>query len=404
MEILWLVGAFVAGALVTWIYLATQHGKRLRDREAALEYKASEAKTALEAESAGHRKTQSALTKAEGKVTAAEESVGALEIKLEKEAEKLKKARNEQRKSKRELTKAEAAEAAASERAETLEADLSGATTKLSKERDDHKTTKQQLSELKSAEAAAGKRASALESDLEKLSSSAEATKAADTEKGNKLKQLQSENKDLGSRLSAAEAAQAKAESERAGLEEKLEQAETAARSAGEGDDARVAELQRNLEENDEELERLEAELAAAREEVTALKASGPSDTTPAAEDAEEEVRAESGEESKAEDQAEDETEDEGEVPETEAAAEMQPHQAEEAGGASSDDLTSINGIGEALQGKLANLGITSFRQIADFTPADIERVNTVLDFPGRIERERWVEQALAILVNSDEG
>jgi len=58
------------------------------------------------------------------------------------------------------------------------------------------------------------------------------------------------------------------------------------------------------------------------------------------------------------------------------------------------DDLTRIKGIGLVLQNKLQNLGVTSFRQIADFTPADIERVNGVLDFPGRIERERWVEQA----------
>ena len=46
------------------------------------------------------------------------------------------------------------------------------------------------------------------------------------------------------------------------------------------------------------------------------------------------------------------------------------------------------------LKGKLNQLGITTFKQIAEFTPADMERVNAVLDFPGRIERERWVEQA----------
>ncbi|HSG95850.1 MAG TPA: hypothetical protein VLA28_10035, partial [Afifellaceae bacterium] len=58
------------------------------------------------------------------------------------------------------------------------------------------------------------------------------------------------------------------------------------------------------------------------------------------------------------------------------------------------DDLTKIKGIGQVLKGKLNQLGITTFRQIADFTGADIERVNAELDFPGRIERERWVEQA----------
>ncbi len=58
------------------------------------------------------------------------------------------------------------------------------------------------------------------------------------------------------------------------------------------------------------------------------------------------------------------------------------------------DDLTKIKGIGQVLQGKLNALGITTFRQIAEFTEADIERVNGKLDFPGRIEREGWVDQA----------
>ncbi len=60
----------------------------------------------------------------------------------------------------------------------------------------------------------------------------------------------------------------------------------------------------------------------------------------------------------------------------------------------SADDLTRIKGIGPVLKGKLNDLGIVTFQQIADFTAADIERVNAQLDFPGRIEREKWVEQA----------
>lgn len=58
------------------------------------------------------------------------------------------------------------------------------------------------------------------------------------------------------------------------------------------------------------------------------------------------------------------------------------------------DDLTRIKGIGKVLQAKLNELGIVTYRQIAEFTPADISRVNEKLDFPGRIEREKWVEQA----------
>ncbi|MFO1047959.1 MAG: hypothetical protein U1E52_08700 [Geminicoccaceae bacterium] len=58
------------------------------------------------------------------------------------------------------------------------------------------------------------------------------------------------------------------------------------------------------------------------------------------------------------------------------------------------DDLTAIRGVGRVIEKKLHDLGITSFRQIADLTPDEVRRINEVLDFPGRIEREHWIEQA----------
>lgn len=58
------------------------------------------------------------------------------------------------------------------------------------------------------------------------------------------------------------------------------------------------------------------------------------------------------------------------------------------------DDLTLIDGIGATLQAKLNKLGITSFKQIAELTEQDIERINEQLAFKGRIEREGWVAQA----------
>ena len=61
----------------------------------------------------------------------------------------------------------------------------------------------------------------------------------------------------------------------------------------------------------------------------------------------------------------------------------------------SPDDLTQINGIGPVIQKKLRGLKITTYDQIAAFTPADIERVSKVLSFQGRVERENWVEQAM---------
>ena len=60
------------------------------------------------------------------------------------------------------------------------------------------------------------------------------------------------------------------------------------------------------------------------------------------------------------------------------------------------DDLTDINGIGPVIVGKLNAQGITSFQQIADFTQADVERLDGELNFKGRIGREEWISQAKA--------
>ena len=61
---------------------------------------------------------------------------------------------------------------------------------------------------------------------------------------------------------------------------------------------------------------------------------------------------------------------------------------------AAADDLTEIGGVGPVIAGKLTDLGITTFKQIADLTPEDAERIDAELNFKGRIERENWIEQA----------
>lgn len=66
------------------------------------------------------------------------------------------------------------------------------------------------------------------------------------------------------------------------------------------------------------------------------------------------------------------------------------------------DDLRRIIGIGPVNEKKLHDIGVTSFAQIADWTSADIDRVERVLEFDGRIDRERWIEQA-ALLAAGDE-
>ncbi len=59
------------------------------------------------------------------------------------------------------------------------------------------------------------------------------------------------------------------------------------------------------------------------------------------------------------------------------------------------DDLKIINGIGPGIEKKLNARGIISYRQISELNEDSIkELTSTILFFPGRIERDRWVEQA----------
>ena len=62
------------------------------------------------------------------------------------------------------------------------------------------------------------------------------------------------------------------------------------------------------------------------------------------------------------------------------------------------DDLTQIKGIGAVISAKLRTLGFTSYEQIAALSEADIEKINSELNFKGRIEREQWIQQAREIL------
>jgi predicted flap endonuclease-1-like 5' DNA nuclease len=62
------------------------------------------------------------------------------------------------------------------------------------------------------------------------------------------------------------------------------------------------------------------------------------------------------------------------------------------------DDLKMISGIGPKLEQKLNSMGVWHWDQIASWTPKEIEWVNVAIGFRGRIERERWVSQANALL------
>lgn len=59
------------------------------------------------------------------------------------------------------------------------------------------------------------------------------------------------------------------------------------------------------------------------------------------------------------------------------------------------DDLKVITGIGPRIEKRLNAAGIYSYRQISEFTEESIEKITkTIRFFPGRIERDRWVEQS----------
>ena len=58
------------------------------------------------------------------------------------------------------------------------------------------------------------------------------------------------------------------------------------------------------------------------------------------------------------------------------------------------DDLTRISGVGPVIVKKLLDLGVTSFAQIAAWTPEDIADTDGKLNFKGRIDRDEWLTQA----------
>lgn len=63
------------------------------------------------------------------------------------------------------------------------------------------------------------------------------------------------------------------------------------------------------------------------------------------------------------------------------------------------NDLTKIKGIGEFIESKLNELGIYTFRQIANFDDAVVSNVTHAIEFfPGRIQRDEWIPQALGLV------
>ncbi len=58
------------------------------------------------------------------------------------------------------------------------------------------------------------------------------------------------------------------------------------------------------------------------------------------------------------------------------------------------DDLKQITGVGPVLEGKLNDLGVYHFWQIARWSEKEVAWVDDFLNFKGRIERDEWIKQA----------
>lgn len=61
---------------------------------------------------------------------------------------------------------------------------------------------------------------------------------------------------------------------------------------------------------------------------------------------------------------------------------------------AAGDDLTRLVGVGPKLAASLAELGVTTFSQIAAWTPEELAAIDLKLGLKGRAERDAWIAQA----------
>jgi predicted flap endonuclease-1-like 5' DNA nuclease len=70
------------------------------------------------------------------------------------------------------------------------------------------------------------------------------------------------------------------------------------------------------------------------------------------------------------------------------------PKVLEKARGGKADNLTLIDGVGNAIEKRLFALGIFHFDQIAKMTDAEATWLGNEIGFPGRVQRENWVAES----------
>ena len=81
-------------------------------------------------------------------------------------------------------------------------------------------------------------------------------------------------------------------------------------------------------------------------------------------------------------------------APVVEAAPEVVPEAVPEVVKDAVDDLTKLVGVGPKLAASLAELGVTTFSQIAAWTPDELDSFDQLLNLKGRAERDAWIAQA----------
>jgi predicted flap endonuclease-1-like 5' DNA nuclease len=67
------------------------------------------------------------------------------------------------------------------------------------------------------------------------------------------------------------------------------------------------------------------------------------------------------------------------------------------------DNLQRLIGIGPVNERRLKEHGVRTFAQIAAWTSDDVQKVEEYLRFGGRVERERWVEQAKLLAAGEED-
>jgi predicted flap endonuclease-1-like 5' DNA nuclease len=69
------------------------------------------------------------------------------------------------------------------------------------------------------------------------------------------------------------------------------------------------------------------------------------------------------------------------------------------------DNLELLKGVGPKLNTLLKSLGVTSFDQVANWSPADITEIDAKLGtFAGRIGRDNWIDQAKLLVAGDVAG